>query len=229
MIIIILYVFKHNSDYASLRYLFNSIGWERCVFDQKSGSFKTKCVTSYQPQLCRSAAWEKIVKLGLPLCSHPRIIASPNAIAPAYLSIEGHENCLGSHSNRQYNVKCLPKTRPSNCSDEIWERVQDSFTGIPCPEQIRALGVGISWEETYPDYLGVDGYLDCLEQFEASSTHKELCLPASRPSGCKQDSWKELKNDGKFKGIQCPLTGLPPMYLSVDGYKKCLSVYQVTI
>ena len=140
------------------------------------------------------------------------------------MSIEGHEKCLSSHSNSQYKVKCLPKSKPLNCSDEIWERVKDSFTGIPCPDTIKALGLG----GLPPAYLRVDGHQACLENFEASSTHKELCLPASRPSGCKQDSWKQLKNDGVFKGIQCPLTGLPPMYLSVEGYKKCLSVFQVT-
>ena len=173
---------------------------------------------------CSHDAWKEIQKSDLPYCSEtPRIIASPNAVAPAYLSIEGHEKCLDSHGNGQYTVKCLPKSKPSNCSDDIWERVEDSFTGIPCPDQIRALGVG----GAPPAYLGVDGFEACLENFEASSTHKELCLPAGRPSGCKLDSWKQLKNDGLFKGIQCPLTGLPPMYLSVEGYKKCLSVYQV--
>ena len=161
----------------------------------------------------------------MPTCSQtPRVIATPNAVTPPYLLIEGHQLCLDTHSNGQYTVKCLPETKPAYCSTEVWERVQESFTGIPCPNPANLLGVG----GAPPAYLSVNGFQDCLGSFQASDSHEELCLPAGRPTTCNSTSWKQLKNDGIFKGIRCPLTGLPPMYLSVDGYKKCLSVYQVT-
>ena len=213
-----------TQQYLTYYYQFFT-GHELCIFDQKSGSFHSKCKPSYKPQLCTSEAWSQIKKTNLPKCSHtPRIITSLGFVAPPYLSIEGHEKCLGTHSNGQYSVKCLPDNKPSNCSADIWDRVKDSFVGIPCPKSVNLLGVG----GLPPAYLGIDGYQNCLENFEASASHRELCLPASRPNSCIPDSWKQLKLDGKFTGIRCPLTGIPPMYLSIDGYKKCLSVYQVS-
>ena len=208
-----------------ISFCLNSTGWQICLFTQQSGTYNSKCMPSYKPQLCSNTAWSQLQTVfNGPICSQtPRIIASPNAVAPAYLSIEGHEKCLDAHSNGQYTVKCLPEKIPTNCSTEIWDRVKDSFAGIPCPKSASLLGVG----GAPPAYLSVDGFQDCLEKFKASSSHEELCLPASRPTSCKPESWKTLKHDGTFKGLQCPLTGLPPMYLSVDGYKKCLSVYQV--
>ena len=139
------------------------------------------------------------------------------------MSIEGHEECLGAHSNGQYTVKCLPETKPANCSTAVFDRVKDSFDGLPCPQPSNLLGgVGV----VRPAYLGVDGFQQCLGTFNASS-HQEFCLPLSRPTNCRSESWKKLKHEGIFKGLKCPLTGLPPVYLSIDGYKKCLSTYQV--
>jgi hypothetical protein len=37
--------------------------------------------------------------------------------------------------------------------------------------------------------------------FQASETHKELCLPAEKPEGCNENSWNSLKS--VFEGELC--------------------------
>ena len=203
---------------------FEYTGWQKCLLDYQSGNHRAYCKPSYKPLLCTVNAWDDLkAKFKVRCPSRPRIIAPVKAVAPSYLSIEGHEKCLDIHNNGQYIVKCLPEAQPVECSKEIWERVKDSFIGTPCPTQPILLGIG----GTPPAHLGVDGFQNCLETFEAGPSHTELCLPSSRPTACKAESWKKLKHEGLFKGVKCPLTGLPPVYLSIDGYKKCLSTYQV--
>ena len=194
--------------------------------EYQTGSYTRTCVPSYKPLLCSKSAWSELKPLGLVRCPpKPRIIVSAKAAPPAYLSIEGHEKCIDSYSNGQYSVRCLPETRPDACSTIVWDRVRDTFNGLPCPEESETanqLG-GIP-----PAYLSVDGFRDCLDIFNASSSHSEHCLPATRPFKCKAESWNKLKHEGFFKGVKCPLTGLPPAYLSIEGYKKCLATFQVT-
>ena len=194
--------------------------------EYQTGSYTRTCVPSYKPLLCSKSAWSELKSLGLVQCPpKPRIIVSTKAAPPAYLSIEGHENCLDSYSNGQYSVRCLPETRPDECSAVVWDRVKDTFNGLPCPAESE---IANQLSGVPPAYLSVDGFRDCLDIFNASSSHSEHCLPATRPFKCKAASWSKLKHEGIFTGVRCPLTGLPPAYLSIEGYKKCLATFQVT-
>ena len=86
-----------------------------------------------------------------------------------------------------------------------------------------------------PAYLTVPSFEACLDHFQASETHRELCIPTERPGDCPSDSWNSLKE--LFIGIGCPKSNfrliggaaaLPPVYLSVEGHKECLGEYQAS-
>ena len=150
-----------------------------------------------------------------------------NAVPPAYLSIDGHEDCLGSSTsnNGGHQEVCLPVEQPANCSRLAWVGLQQKFEGKDCEPLLRGLGA------LPPKYLSVDGHKECLSQQNFSpSGHIELCLPTSKPESCSADAWKELSEDGKFSGRQCrstPIIGIAaPLYTQVPGYEKCLESEQ---
>ena len=46
---------------------------------------------------------------------------------PAYLSVDGHKDCLGSHTAKPehtYQSVCLPKTRPNDCLFKSWQKLK---------------------------------------------------------------------------------------------------------
>ena len=53
-----------------------------------------------------------------------------------------------------------------------------------------------------PAYLGIHGHQKCLDSHQASETHREVCLPSEKPSGCDQEAWAALTT-GAFKGDLC--------------------------
>ena len=56
--------------------------------------------------------------------------------APKYLSVEGHENCLGEYNpTLSYTAKCLPSSKPDGCSDASWQELNNVFNGQDCPSK----------------------------------------------------------------------------------------------
>ena len=150
-----------------------------------------------------------------------------NAVPPAYLSINGHEDCLGNSTSNDggHQEVCLPREQPVNCSRVAWIGLQNKFEGKDCEPVVRLLGA------LPPKYLSVDGHKDCLSQQNFSPNgHIELCLPTSKPDSCSADSWKALSEGGKFSGRQCRTTQIigiaAPLYTQVPGYEKCLESEQ---
>ena len=82
--------------------------------------------------------------------------------APEYLSIEGHEDCLGTYNpSPSYTAKCLPSTRPDRCIPPAWEELQQKYHGAKCPER-PSIGLGA------PEYLSIAGHEDCLGTYQPS-------------------------------------------------------------
>lgn len=68
-------------------------------------------------------------------------VLGPGGLPPAYLSIKGWQNCLGSHhrhlgdSVATHSEHCLPRKQPTDCEDEAFQRLVESFSGMSCPER----------------------------------------------------------------------------------------------
>ena len=62
-------------------------------------------------------------------------------LPPTYLSIEGHQDCMGSRDMGDFTVACLYQIQPENCKDVAWSWLKQ-FTGsekIPtCNENGRS-------------------------------------------------------------------------------------------
>ena len=60
-------------------------------------------------------------------------------LPPAYLSIDGHEDCLGEYSPSPVSTAvCLPSTRPSDCQRRAWFQLQGKL--LNCPEEPPVIG-----------------------------------------------------------------------------------------
>ena len=53
---------------------------------------------------------------------------------PAYLSVNGHENCLGTYEDGPATLKCLPVDKPSACTNVAWNELINVWEGEECPE-----------------------------------------------------------------------------------------------
>merc|ERR1711936_1204018 len=141
--------------------------------------------------------------------------------APEYLSIEGHEDCLGTLDQGSFEGSCLPSTRPPACIPPAWTELQQKFDGENCPEEPVIGGIG----GLPPAYLSIRGHEDCLGEYSPSPVSTAVCLPSTRPNDCQRRAWFQLK--GKL--VNCPeepviggIGGLPPAYLNVRGHEDCL-------
>ena len=55
--------------------------------------------------------------------------------APAYLSIQGYEQCLEEYTptGSSHSQYCLPTKRPFSCNQKSWNQLQNVFEG-DCPQ-----------------------------------------------------------------------------------------------
>ena len=55
------------------------------------------------------------------------------ALPPKYLSVEGHQKCLGSHqASESHRAVCIPATKPGDCNDDAWTELKNVFEGDVC-------------------------------------------------------------------------------------------------
>lgn len=81
-----------------------------------------------------------------------------------------------------------------------------------------------------PKYLSVDGFQDCLVDYqESTSTH--WCFPLNQPRNCSDQAWKELAESyaaPKMDQNPPPILGGPetvtPQHLSVANFEDCLQI-----
>ena len=150
--------------------------------------------------------------------------------APAYLSIEGHEFCLGTYrASETHTEKCLPREKLEDCDDSAWEALPKVFTGIKCPNSKPRAGSSPVVDLSRSSNQLPEGYQTCIGEQLASENHMEKCLPDSKPEACSETAWDELESG--FFGSQCRRqpNALPPHYLSIQGHENCLETLQVSI
>ena len=113
--------------------------------------------------------------------------------APAYLTVEGHRDCLGSKRAGSSFVLCMPSVRPAICMDESWHRLKSVFEGERCsPESVS---------------LDQEEFEDCLGSYRAGFKSWELCVPRKRPKFCDEGAWIRLQFESDKE--TCPhLAGL---------------------
>ena len=200
------------------------------------------CLPQIQPEQCDESAWTEIMELfaGIrcPALKLGHVSANPPSIdgqRPAYLGVEGHQNCLGEQAaaSGSHTEKCFPAEKPQSCSNEAWNRLTEVFTGNLCsaPQAPKLVG-GASGLP--PAYLKVQGNQECLETHQPTPNYLEKCLPQFQPLECTGKAWRKLVQ--VFDGIRCsikqanPTTstdGSQPDYLSVDGQQTCLGYHQI--
>ncbi len=49
---------------------------------------------------------------------------SASVLPPAYLQVDGFQQCLKSQSKGSWHAWCLPQNQPSACHDQAWEQLQ---------------------------------------------------------------------------------------------------------
>ena len=51
------------------------------------------------------------------------------ALPPAYLDIQGYDECLENHSppGATHTEYCLPATKPDDCTELSWDKIKNSF------------------------------------------------------------------------------------------------------
>ena len=194
------------------------------------------CLPTVKPVSCNTTAWNELKKEvaagGVNECQPPVLLGGGvRALPPQYLSIDGHQDCLAEHSPRgaSHTEICLPSVKPESCDSNAWTELKQELTAgriNECPSRKkRALP---------PKYLSIDGHQDCLSDHSPTigASHREICLPSSKPLSCSTIAWDKLKVEVSARRVdQCRQTiqtlggqsGLPPSYLSIDGHGDCLS------
>ena len=117
--------------------------------------------------------------------------------APEYLSIAGHQDCLGTYQpSPSYTANCLPSIKPSRCTSQAWTELGQKFNGQICPTLSQSVRLGA------PEYLSIVGHQDCLQTYQPSPSYTANCLPSNKPSRCTSQAWTELGQ--KYDGEKCP-------------------------
>ena len=120
------------------------VGHRNCLGQAKQGSAWILCMPSAKPHLCQSHTWEAVRNsFEGDMCPTSeegtgRMEQKPSRIglaAPSYLSVPGHRNCLGQHSqNGGATSLCRLQSKPMFCSQEAWDALKTAFSGMDCPQ-----------------------------------------------------------------------------------------------
>ena len=107
-------------------------------------------------------------------------------MAPEYLSIKGHEDCLGTLDKGSLKgARCQPSTRPNLCIPHTWNLLKENFFADICPDEaiIGNPRHSIKW---------IRGHEYCLGTVHKDSMHQ--CLPSTRPDLCIPSAWHLLQD-----------------------------------
>ena len=91
------------------------------LYFQASSTSNGLCLPHSKPRRCREKAWEQLQDYyhGIK-CPETPIIGGVGA--PEYLSIVGHERCLGENLNGGFVSICMPGVKPLSCEVKIKNR-----------------------------------------------------------------------------------------------------------
>ena len=201
--------------------------------DRSSPGQEVWCMPEKMPQDCPIDSWTMLKeKFTGDDCLASHIIIGDNlgALPPAYLSLPDFDRCLDVYqASGIHTALCLPSMRHEDCSHSSWNDLKRSFDGIICPDKL--LPPPQAWVGP-PEHLLVPSFDSCLQDFQASPAHRELCLPRSKPGVCPEPSWLTLLD--VFDGVQCPaekvqiVQAIAPAWLAVPGHQTCLKVYDAS-
>ena len=104
--------------------------------------FEVNCLPSTRPSSCFPPAWDELQKkFDGEKCPEENVVVRkarakcPERPEPTYLTIPGHEMCLGTYRpNRACIHICIPMTKPSACNESDWEQLLEIFVGKVCSE-----------------------------------------------------------------------------------------------
>ena len=86
-------------------------------------SSKGLCMPDVKPRRCRENAWQQLqVHYHGVKCPGSEVVSIGGVGAPEYLSVAGHENCLGENQEDGFTSSCVPAIKPSDC--EVWKKYQ---------------------------------------------------------------------------------------------------------
>ena len=136
------------------------------------------CLPSTKPSNCLPPAWTELQqKFDGENCPAEKVIGLG---APEYLSIPGHEDCLGTYNpSPSFEANCLPSTKPSKCLPPSWTEIQQKFDGEKCP---------ISG-----DISTIEDHHLCLKQVQ-DAVENQKCLTLTPDSNCPDHIHSQILN-----------------------------------
>ena len=145
-------------------------------------------------------------------------------LAPDYLSIPGHQNCLSSYNpnpGSPYSVKCLPLMRPHSCLQSTWNKVKQLFKGSSCSSEAETCSTPkIDWT------LCSKYCMACLSVTCQSQNWQpdSICLTSGSPEQCNFEG--HLASDDTHVSIssvnygqQCQLFSNDPFVVTLSSPK----------
>ncbi len=191
--------------------------FQDCLNIQYQESHEEYCIPEKKPYNCHDDSWSQLTNVFQGDCA-----------PQGFQDVAGYDLCLVPDQGSPFGW-CKPNSKPDECLQESWQELASKFEGEHCrPEKIQ---ISQDLGATPPSYLVYPDYKDCLSTHEFSS-HQELCLPRSKPAGCKVSTWINIRK--VFEGIGCPNAGMPgsnggaPAYLSVPNFEQCLGSHQAS-
>ena len=129
------YLGGHIDGVAAPPYL-SVPGFENCLkeYNPDGQSHSQRCIPKKKPNSCSENSWKKLQDVFEGDCPHIGIGA--DAVAPPYLSVSGFEYCLEEYNpdGQSHSERCLPQSKPNNCSENSWKKLQNVFEG-DCPSK----------------------------------------------------------------------------------------------
>ena len=182
-------------------------GHSDCLGTQMIGGSKQLCMLNQKPLKCPQKAFDTLREVFKgEVCRDQKqeqdIIAEGIVgLPPAYLSVEGHRDCLGTQIIGGSKQLCLLNKKPWKCAQEAFDTLQEVFKGEVCQDQNQKQDITVGGINGLPPtYLSVPNHRDCLGT-EKSSRGGHLCLLKSRPWNCPQESFDQLQE--VFQGDFC--------------------------
>ena len=230
------------------------VGHRNCLGSQhvRGASHTELCLPDAKPSRCNPNSWaalqDEVSNGGINKCL-PKLLGGVMALPPKYLSIDGHKDCLSSHSPRvgaTHTEICLPSSKPSSCSAASWDKLKDEVSARridKCNQPVQILG---GQSGLPPSYLSITGHGECLSSHTSTpgASHNEVCIPKSKPEDCTSEAWQNLSTElsqGNLKQCRMPIIGfpikpilggglqaLPPKYLQVDGWRECTRGFEAS-
>ena len=206
------------------------IGHEKCLGTYDAAPARLKCLPQDKPSACSNVAWNELVKVWEGQECPEEIIGGIGGTPPAYLSVEGHEDCLGSYDAAPARVKCLPSDKPAACKTDAWQTLVIVFEGDECPneEEDQCKSPVIKWKGC-PRIGGLDCDACFSIEFDDSEGGSDTLCMKEGDFPCIYTG--NLMKDGSYAAItasdgKCRPFGSDPLEVSLSS-ERCGGSWKV--